>query len=457
MLPSSFRDPNGFLFEKDGQLYRQVNRIYRPHFHHLETSGLYDELTKRQLLIRHERVRGELVLNDQADCVIQPERIPFISYPYEWCFSQLKDAALLTLEIQKTAFEYGMALKDASAYNVQFYNGRPMFIDTLSFEMYEEGRPWVAYRQFCQQFLAPLALMSYCDMRLRRLLRANIDGIPLDLASRLLPARTWLNPALTLHIHLHARSQQRYSDTNLKQQTMRPVSKLAFMGLIDSLHSAVHKLRWKPAGTVWGKYYSQTNYSEEAMDAKKQIVHTLLSEIEPLLTWDLGANTGVFSQIAASLGSSVISMDIDPAAVEMNYLRAKDEQDGLILPLLLDLCNPSPSQGWAHEERMSLQDRSGADAVLALALVHHLAIANNVPLYRIAEFMSQLGQWLVIEFVPKEDSQVQRLLSRRKDIFPRYTEAGFKEAFTWYYTIHKQVRIPNTVRSLYLMETKACK
>jgi ribosomal protein L11 methylase PrmA len=455
MLPSSFRDPNGFLFEKNNSLYRQINQLYKAHFDHFESSGLYKNLVRRQMLIPHRQVSLELALNEQACCVIEPERIPFISYPYEWCFSQLKEAALLTLEIQKTAFEYGMVLKDASAYNVQFYKGRPIFIDTLSFEKYEQGQPWAAYRQFCQQFLAPLALMSYCDIRLRRLLRTNIDGIPLDLASKLLPWRSWLSPALALHIHMHARSQQHYSAASLKQRPLRSLSQTAFRGLIDSLESAVRKLRWTATRTVWGKYYSHTNYSEEAMEKKKEIVSGLLAEIDPEWTWDLGANTGMFSQIAASLGSSVVSMDIDPAAVEKNYGVAREDPDGLILPLLLDICNPSPALGWAHEERMSLRERGGADAVLALALVHHLAIGNNVPLYRIAEFMSELGQWLIIEFVPKEDSQVQRLLSSRKDIFPRYTPEGFESAFAWYYTLHKKVPIPGTARTVYLMQAKA--
>jgi hypothetical protein len=455
MLPSSFRDPNGFLFKKNNQLYRQVNRLYTPHFDHLISSGLYTKLTGRGLLIPHQQVSSDLALNDQAYCVIQPEKIPFISYPYEWCFSQLKEAALTTLQIQKIAFEHGMVLKDASAYNIQFHKGKPIFIDTLSFEIYTEGRPWVAYRQFCQQFLAPLALMSYCDIRLRRLLRTNIDGIPLDLTSRLLPARTWFNVSLLLHIHLHARTQQHYAETSLKQPKMRPISKLSFLGLIDSLESSVRKLSWKSPRTAWGHYYQNTNYSEDAMDAKKEIIAALLSRISPACTWDMGANTGVFSQIAANLGSRVIAMDIDPVAVEDNYRSVKEIKNTSILPLLLDLCNPSPSLGWAHEERMSLQNRGPADAVLALALIHHLAISNNVPLYRIAEFLFQLGTYLIIEFVPKEDSQVRRLLSSRDDIFPRYNITEFEAAFAYYYTIIEKIHIPNTLRTIYLMQAKA--
>jgi hypothetical protein len=455
ILPSSFRDPNGFLFETNHHLYRQVNRLYSSHFDHFISSGLYAELSNRNLLIPHQQVDLNLALNDQAYCVIEPERIPFISYPYEWCFNQLKDAALTTLEIQKIAFEHGMVLKDASAYNIQFHKGKPIFIDTLSFETYTEGRPWVAYRQFCQQFLAPLALMSYRDIRLRRLLRTNIDGIPLDLASRLLPVRTWLKMSLLLHIHLHAQSQQRYAETSLKKTKMRPISKLSFLGLIDSLETAVRNLSWKSAKTAWGNYYQNTNYSEEAMDAKKEIVAALLSRIGPAWIWDLGANTGVFSRIAAALGSQVISMDIDPIAVENNYRSVKETNNVSVLPLLLDLCNPSPSLGWAHEERMSLAKRGPADTILALALIHHLAIANNVPLYRIAEFLFHLGSNLIIEFVPKEDSQVRRLLASRQDIFPRYNVTDFEAAFAYYFTLLEKIPIPNTARTIYLMRAKA--
>jgi ribosomal protein L11 methylase PrmA len=453
MLPSSFRDPNGFLFEKNNRLYRQVNTSYVPHFEHLISSGLCEELERRKLLIGHQQVSSELALNNQAHCVLEPERVPFISYPYEWCFSQLKDAALTTLTIQKIAFEHGMVLKDASAYNIQFHQGRAVFIDTLSFETYVPGQAWTAYRQFCQHFLAPLALMSLCDIRLRRLLRTNIDGIPLDLAVRILGWRARLRPSLLLHLCLHAKSQQRYADsiTSLKQVRKRPISRLAFMGLIDSLETAIGRLTWKPGGTTWGTYYQQTNYTDAAMEAKKQIVAGLLTAIRPETTWDLGANTGVFSRIAAEAGSSVVAMDIDPAAVEQNYLAGETAS---VLPLLFDLCNPSPSLGWANEERMSLEERGPADAVLALALIHHLAISNNVPLYRVAEFLSHLGKWLIIEFVPKEDSQVKRLLAGREDIFPRYDEPGFESAFGYYFEIVEKVPIAGTLRTMYRMKAK---
>jgi ribosomal protein L11 methylase PrmA len=451
ILPSSFRDPSGFLFYKNGNLYRQVNRSYQQAYQALIESGLYDKLTKKELLVSHEETDVVEKLTEEAFCVIKPQPLSFISYPYEWSFSQLKDAALTTLQIQKIAFEHKMALKDASAYNIQFHNGRPIFIDTLSFETYTEGQAWTAYRQFCQHFLAPLALMSKTDIRLQQLLRSHIDGIPLDLASRLLPPKTWLKPSLLMHIHLHAKSQQRYSDKPVKSHK-KNISQLSFRGLIDSFESAVKRLTWRPAGTEWGDYYSQTNYSDQAMESKKKIVEELLGRIQPRITWDLGANTGQFSQIAASLGSNVIAFDIDPAAVEKGYRGLKKTNCENILPLILDLSNPSPALGWAHSERMSLIQRANADTVLALALIHHLAISNNLPLAKIADFFSQISPWLVIEFVPKDDSQVQRLLSTREDIFPNYTQDDFEKAFSQYYRIKKTAPVPNSQRTLYLME-----
>ena len=209
--------------------------------------------------------------SDAAFKIIQPERVPFISYPYEWSFSQLKDAALATLSIQKRALKLDMSLKDASAYNIQFVRGKATLIDTLSFEIYKEGEPWVAYRQFCQHFLAPLALMAYRDVRLSQLLRVYIDGVPLDLASELLPAKTRFNFGLLTHIHIHAGAQKKYSDKVVAPRK-GGMSKQAMTGLIESLESTIKKLTWKPAGTEWGDYYDNTNYSDSAFEHKKQLV-----------------------------------------------------------------------------------------------------------------------------------------------------------------------------------------
>ena len=456
-LSASFRDPSGFLFRREGILYRQVNPSYRVNFDHLMESGLYEKLVDSGWLVRHQEVALESTGTPEettaAYKIIQPELIPFISYPYEWSFSQLKAAALLTLKIQRQALNKGMSLKDASAYNIQFRGYKPVLIDTLSFEIYQEGEPWVAYRQFCQHFLAPLALMSMRDVRLSQLLRIYIDGVPLDLASKLLPAKTKLNFSIATHIHLHASAQQRYADKTVRKENMSgKMSKMSFLGLLDSLESLIRKLNWKPAGTEWASYYTETNYSEKAIEHKRQVVKEFLETAHPAKVWDLGANTGMFSRLASEQGILTISFDIDPAAVDLNYQEAGRKKETQILPLVLDLTNPSPSLGWQNKERSSFMERGPADVVMALALVHHLAISNNVPLESLADFFAGLAPWLIIEFVSKTDTQVERLLSTREDIFPDYNPIGFEQAFKNYFTIHKIVPVQDSERQLYLME-----
>ena len=452
---ASFRDPSGFVFERDGALYRQVNRVYAEDYDRLMSSGLYAELVDRDLLIPHEEVPSPLPHTDDAYRTLRPERIGFISYPYEWCFSQLKDAALTTLRVQQTALRHDMVLKDASAYNVQFVRGRPIFIDTLSFARYEEGAPWVGYRQFCQHFLAPLALVAHRDVRLLQLLRVHMDGIPLDLARALLPLRAWLNLHLLLHIRVHAGYQRRYEGDTDTASKLRRISKRSLGNLMSALESATGKLHWKAKGSEWAGYYDGDSYEEGAAAHKRALVAEYLDEIAPSKLWDLGANTGVFSRIAAARGIDTLAFDVDPACVDRNYRQVRKDAETRLLPLLLDLTSPSPALGWAAEERDSIVDRSSADAVMALALIHHIAISNNVPLGYVAAFLARLAGDLIIEFVPKSDPKVAVLLATREDVFPDYSEAGFEAAFGTLFDIERKTRLEGSERTLYRMRRRA--
>jgi hypothetical protein len=448
---SSFRDSNGFLFYIENELYRVINSSYKEQYDHLINSELYKKLTENNLLISHEEI-DNLEIDYSYYKIIKPKKIPFISYPYEWSFSQLKDAALLTLRIQKGAMKYGMTLKDGSAYNIQFFNGKPIFIDTLSFEMYEDGQIWKPYKQFCQHFLAPLALMSKKDIRLNLLSKIFIDGIPLDLTAKLLPKTTFGNFGLMAHIHAHAKSQKHYEnkeDTKIKERT---ISKRSFEGLSDNLDSSIKKMTWKEDNTEWGNYYSDTNYSEESFEEKKKIILSTLEKITPSIVWDLGANTGIFSRLASDQGINTISFDIDPLAVEKNYLESSKNNEQNLLPLILDLTNPTSNIGWNNDERISFLQRGPADLVFALALVHHLAISNNVPLYKIAEFFSTISKFLIIEFIPKSDSQVKRLLTTREDIFKNYDEQNFEKEFSKFFKITSSQKLVESERTIYIME-----
>jgi ribosomal protein L11 methylase PrmA len=452
---ASFRDPSGFLFTRNGILFRQVNQGYRPTLDRLEQSGLYAELVDAGLLIPHTVEPIAPLEAETASLVLRPEPLSFISYPYEWSFSQLQDAALATLDVQVRALDHGLSLKDASAYNIQFRRGRPVLIDTLSFEVYREGEPWVAYRQFCQHFLAPLALMSRRDIRLGQLSRLHLDGVPLDLAARLLPWKAHLNFGLLTHIYLHAASQRRFAGAEVQAaRGGRRVSRTGFLGLIDNLRRTVASLTWDPGRTAWAEYGRMHNYSPAAQEAKGRLVESFLEVARPVSVWDLGANTAAFSRLASGRGIPTLAFDVDPSAVEIAYRTVRSEREENLLPLLIDLTNPSPAQGWHHTERMSLLERGPADAVMALALVHHLAIGNNVPLAQVASLLADFGRWLIIEFVPKTDSQVKRMLAAREDIFADYHAQGFEGAFSRVFELRRREAIAESERTLYLFERR---
>lgn len=454
-MGGSFRDPSGFVFIQNKTLYRQVNLCYRKEYDKLVGSELYQELTNKRWLICHTEIGEPVADAGIAYKTIAPEPLPFISYPYEWSFSQLRDAGLLTLKIARAALEKGMILKDASAYNIQFIDGKPILIDTLSFAIYREGAPWEAYRQFCQHFLAPLALAALVDIRLIQLLRVYIDGIPLDLASNLLPKRTRLGlSGIALHIHLHAKTQKQFAAIPESIPTGIKLSRHALLHLLDGLEHTIQNLTWEPKGTEWGDYYNATNYSDESLKLKGILVGQYIDIVKPSITIDLGANNGLFSRESSKRDIQTIASDIDPAAVEMNYQTIKKTGEGKLLPLLIDLSNPSGGIGWANEERDSLTLRGPFDLVMALALIHHLAISNNIPLTSIAHFFGILGKWAIVEFVPKNDSQVKRLLFSRKDIFDKYSVEGFEEAFTQVFTVERKESIPGTNRFLYLFKRK---
>lgn len=473
-LPSSFRDPSGSLFWHEGTLYRHVNESYRQHYDTLLSNGLYQSLVDQNLLIPHAEVDADYFSTKSASPpvtntntaykVLKPEQLAFISYPYEWSFSQLQAAALATLDIQLAALDQQMTLKDASAYNIQFHNGNALLIDTLSFEQYEDGQAWIAYRQFCQHFLAPLALAHYRDIRLLQLFRIHLDGVPLDLASRLLPKRSRARWSILTHIHLHAATQRHFADQSAPESddvgspvTDKPKRKIpqrSLIAMIMGLRRAVERLSWQPAGTEWADYYNNTNYSDSAFDAKRKFVDDVLSEADPSTVWDLGANDGTFSRLASAQQRHVVAFDIDPSAVEKNYLAVRANDDKFLLPLVLDLTNPSPAIGWACKERDSLADRGDVDCVMALALIHHLAISNNVPLNLIASYFAELGDALIIEFVPKSDSQVARLLATREDVFPNYHRDGFIHAFEQHFTTIRSFPVPQSEREIYFMRRR---
>lgn len=448
--PSSFRDPSGFIFEKDKILYRQVNQVFKEHFDHFISSGLYEKLVKKHLLIPHELINENLTGTSEWHSTLKPERIEFISYPWEWSFDMLKDAALLTLRLAKEAVSSGMVLKDATAYNIQWHNGKLLFIDTLSFEKYNPEEPWIAYRQFCENFLAPLLLMYYSKNSLQPILLAYPEGIPLNIAKSLLPVRSKFSLHIYLHIHFHASLAAKKKSKDVKKQTF---SKQKFLNQISSLEIIINKLKSPVKLTAWSSYYAEASQRNDYLEQKKKIISgwiDTLPDIEKAA--DLGANDGEFSMLLSSRNIDTVAADFDPYCINKLYYKLKKSGEKNIHPLIIDLSNPSPSIGVNNKERTSFISRLRPDLVLALALIHHLAIGKNIPMKMIADFFQNISPLLLIEFVPKEDEKVRLMLANKKNIYTGYTVEIFEKDFGRYFSFLKKETIPGSGRFLYLMK-----
>lgn len=431
---ASFRDKSGFIFYKENQVFRKIEESYLPHYTHLMQSGLYEELVKKELLIPHV---------EESRLIIKPEKLPFISYPNEWCFSQLKEAAILTLNIQKIAMRYNMELKDASAFNIQFHKGKVLFIDTLSFEMRMKDIPWRAYNQFCKHFLAPLALIAYANWQLKDLFLAHVDGFPLDLAAKLLPSKCLLKFGLLLHLFIHAKFKPA-NDINPKTS-----SNLAKEGIIESLESTIRSIKWKKPKTLWGNYSQEDSYTNKAFASKEKIVEELLMLVKPRVVFDIGCNDGLFSLLASKVAKTVVALDNDPICIERLF-----NKKTTIIPLLTDISNPTSSFGFGEKERKSLSKRGPADLIMALAVTHHLRISACIPFNKMAEYFQSLGNHLIVEFIPKTDKKIEKMLLFRENQFEDYSEKVFISDFSPFFEILKRREIEDSQRVIFLLKVR---
>ena len=447
---SSFRDPDAFVFKDDeGVFYRQMNTSYQSDFELFISSGLYQLLSKSEKLISHVET-NDVVFNQSTHYkTIKPEQLPFISYAYEWCFDQFKDAAMLTLDVLKDALDKGMILKDATHFNIQFLRGKPIFIDTSSFEKYEDGMPWIAYRQFCENFFGPLLLMKYVDPGMNKMLQIYPDGIPLHIVAKALPFKSKLNISSLLHVHF----QSSFKGTTKSVKKYR-IQKNRLYALIDNLYSAISKMKVDQHNSTWDDYYTDTILSKEYLTEKTNIVNQFINEIEIKLALDVGTNNGVFAQLLASKNIDVVAIDFDTACVNNLYNISKNNKVKNILPLCVDITSPTPSIGWNNDERSEFVHRNKFDLTMALALIHHLCISKNLPIDKVAQLFSSFSKTLIIEFVPKEDEKVQLLLNNREDIFSNYSQQEFETVFSNYFQLLKKVEIKGTGRVLYHFGSK---
>jgi ribosomal protein L11 methylase PrmA len=420
-INGSFRDPSGYVYEHSGRIFRTITERAVEDYRYIRDAGVLNDLVNGGFLIPAIEVDPEeagLDSSVDAGVVVEHPRIPFISYPYEWSFQVLKAAALHHLDLHIELFGRGITLTDATAYNVQFLGAKPIFIDLLS----------TGYRQFCEQFLNPLLLRSYTGVAHNAWCRGSPEGISATELARVLPLRRKLSPRTFIHVVLHGRLQaSKASSDKAKSARTKNFSKTAYLGMLHQQRSWIANLQ--PAddqSTVWQDYADTHNYSPEEHQNKKTFISSFVESVRPSVLWDFGCNTGDFSEVALKAGAeTVIGFDFDQGALDAAFARAREGRMNF-LPLFQDATNPSPDQGWRQAERDGLGERRNADALLGLALIHHLAIGRNVPLPEIVTWLTGLAPCGVVEFVPKEDPMIQQMLMLREDIFDDYSYEIFR-------------------------------
>ncbi len=457
---SSYRDPDGYIAYIDDDIYRCVTNndtaVLQDNYH-----DFFQAAIERGLLVPFEP--ADKKTNDGA-ALLKLQKMPLISYPYEWGFEQLKDAALLTLDIGLLALDHGLTLKDATAFNVQQYNGKMIFIDHTSFEPSDNALPWRPYSQFCKHFLAPLLMMSYRGHNVNKRFRTSLDGIEIEEACVSLPFSARFKPSTFLHIYLHSFLINSHKNKNTeddkvhvsndgKSQTGKTQtgSQKAYL---EHLKNVVKKTKPPKYNTEWHDYYNNTNYDETAFKEKEGLIEKVVSGKNYKCIWDVGGNNGHFSRILSKHADMVVSMDIDYAAIDLNYRKNRKENVTNIYPLVADLSNPSPALGFGNAERPVLEERSRPDMIVALAVIHHLAVTYNIPFSMLAEYFYKTGANILIEYVGRDDSQFQKILRNKGDDYAHYNQENFEAHFSEYFEIVEKIDVENTHRCLYSLRPK---
>lgn len=405
-----------------------------------------------------EGVRSELLAGLLPDGppagVLRHELIPFISYPYEWSFEMLRDAALLQLDLQLEALDEGMTLKDASPYNVQWRGARPVFIDVGSFELMREGEPWAGYRQFCMLYLYPLLLQAYKDVPFHPWLRGSIDGISPTDCSRLFSRFDRLRRGVLTHVYLHGRLERRY-EVSSATEVRGDLRKASFnpeliRSNVRGLRRLVGRLRWRPGATAWSAYRQTSSYTDRDAELKAEFVRRAVATRRWGLAWDLGCNDGAYARIVAESATTVLAIDSDHATADALYRALREEGEARILPLVLDLADPSPGLGWRGAERGPLERRGSPELILCLAFIHHVTIGSNVPVREFIGWLSDLDAALVIEFPDRDDPMVQRLLAgKRQGSNPDYGREHFERCLREAFIVGETEVLPSGTRTLY--------
>ncbi len=455
----SFKDPAGRVFYHSGNVFRSLAPEVVDEFREFEKSELFDELRAQGLLIDSQLLSStEASLPREAgEWVIKQSRVPVVTYPYEWSFDMLRDAALVTLDILERCLRKGYVLKDATPFNILFHENRPVLIDILSIEKRAEGEPWVGYAQFCRGFLFPLLINSYLNLDFQPLLRSHLGEIPLATARSVFGYRNAFQPGILKDVLLQSNLDRGFSGNPGAVKSSAAsflFSTEMILSNVRRLRRIIQSLRYQEGLTTWGNYTSFHNYTDQDEAAKRSFVAESLASHQGKVCVDLGCNTGAYSEIALAACGSVISVDIDPEAINRMYLATKGRSEQRSL-LIADVANPSPGMGWALKERKALFDRVQGDFFLALALIHHLRISASIPLESIISQLAELAPDGIVEWVDREDGMVQRMLTLRKDVYSDYSWQHFQELLQRRFEIRKVVETHSGNRKLCLISRRA--
>lgn len=485
--PGSFRDRTNRIFYQADAVFRALTAPALADWQQLASTGFFQRLLNEGKIVGTEQVTTPSFQNEASKSVaverfsptgaspwvatLKHKKIPVISYPYEWPFGMLQDAALLQLSLLQAALGEDMILKDASPFNFQWLGSNPIFIDIPSFTRLEPGEPWVGYRQFCQLFLFPLFLQAYKDVPFQPWLRGSIDGISAHDGLQLMSVRDLLRPGVFSHVYLQAKAQAQYAQPvqsclstshdkrHLKRNLKKDLRSAGFhtaliQANVSRLTTLVHSLRWKRSRSTWSDYTRRLPYTDAEQTHKAEFVRRVTHSRPWSTVWDLGCNTGAFSRIAAENATTVVAMDTDALVVERFYQALKAEGDTQILPLVSNLADPAPNLGWRGRERQALEQRAKPELILCLALIHHLVISANIPLHEFIQWLTELEAAIIIEFITRDDPMVQTLLRHKEDHYADYETGYFEQCISAAFTVVERQPLASGTRILYYGQPK---
>jgi SAM-dependent methyltransferase len=462
----SFKDPSGRVYRwhepggtrvvrgLNGEAAETIERLLsEPFFQRLVADG---DVAKTTFLPRDDPASSRVIEMGWA-AAVEHEAVEFVTWPYEWPFSMLKDAALLQLRLLDTAVRNGWMLKDATPFNIQWIGARPLFTDVPSFVPWEDGEYWRGYRQFCSTFLTPLMLTAHLGIPFQPLLRSRLDGIPPEDATNYFYGRRRFKRGVLSHVWFPAKAERRMRRRGADVQgsgSRRRQPRVTLLALLDSLTRLVDGLSYGPPSSDWSQYSETHSYDDKDFERKKSFVDRHTSTRRPSLLWDLGANTGTFSRIAARHSRTVVAVDGDQDAVDLLYRGAREGGERNIVPLVMDLANLSPGQGWAGQERAAFDKRRSPDMVLCLALVHHMRVSANVPLSLFVEWLRSLDATAIVEFVGRDDEMFRKLVENKSEDYPDYTPEAFESEIAEHFTVSDRLELKGGKREMFLLEPK---